>query len=384
MRVLHLLKTSVGAAWALRQTRELVKLGLEVHIALPEGPLLENYRIAGVIVHPLQFDFPVRKPWQCHRLFKALRSLVDTVQPDIIHSHFVGTTLTMRLALGKAHHIPRVFQVPGPLHLEHSFFKSMEIGISGSADYWIGSCEWTRQCYVAEGISDNRVFLSYYGTDIDRSGPTVGGGLRAELGVGPDTALIGMVSYMYAPKFYLGQTRGIKGHEDLIDAISICREMHPNLLGVFVGGGWNNAVGYEKKVRAYARKRCGKNCVFLGTRNDVPALYPDFDVAVHPSLSENVGGAVESMLMGVPTIASDVGGFPDLVKPGRTGWLVPAGHPGVLAQTILDVLSNPLPSRRIAESGRRLAREMFDIRQNACEIHAIYQAILVNHAKTNL
>ena len=59
MRILHLVKTSVGATWALRQMRELVKLGLEIHVALPPGGhLVSEYEGAGIIVHPLQFDFP--------------------------------------------------------------------------------------------------------------------------------------------------------------------------------------------------------------------------------------------------------------------------------------------------------------------------------------
>src|SRR6266508_2536216 len=143
MKILHLLKTSVGATWALRQIRELVKFGLEVHVVLPPGgPMVGKYTEMGVSEHLMQTDFPIRSPWQFPSLSAKFTRLVDTVQPDIIHSHFVGTTLTMRLALGRNHHIPRVFQVPGPLHLEHPLFRAVEIGTAGPADSWIGSCEW--------------------------------------------------------------------------------------------------------------------------------------------------------------------------------------------------------------------------------------------------
>lgn len=94
MRVLHLIKTSVGATWALRQIRELVKLGIEVHVALPGGgPMAGKYNEAGAIEHLLQSDFPVRAPWRFSALSAKLSALVKTIQPDIIHSHFVGTTL---------------------------------------------------------------------------------------------------------------------------------------------------------------------------------------------------------------------------------------------------------------------------------------------------
>ena len=51
LKVLHLLKTAVGASWALRQTTELVKLGVEVHLALPDGPMVARYKATGVVVH---------------------------------------------------------------------------------------------------------------------------------------------------------------------------------------------------------------------------------------------------------------------------------------------------------------------------------------------
>lgn len=377
MRVLHLVKTSVGASWALRQTRELVKLGVEVHVALPPGgPLFQQYQAAGIIVHPVLLDFPARKPWQWRNIFKKMRELVSFVRPDLIHSHHVGTTLTMRLTLGKTHPTPRIFQVPGPLHLEHAFFRHAELFTAGHSDYWIGSCKWTCDLYRQSAVPQDRLFLSYYGTDIDNFVGCKPGKLRQVLGVDASIKLVGMVAYMYAPKTYLGQTRGLKGHEDLIDAIAICLQTEPNIQGIFIGGAWNDAIAYERRIRAYGKKKCAEHVVFLGTRNDVLEFYPDLDVVVHPSHSENVGGAVESLLLAVPTIATNVGGLPDLVKHNETGWLVSPRNPVHLAQAILEALHNPTRAREMAMNGQALARELFDVKKTARQILEIYQRIL--------
>ena len=377
MRALHLVKTSVGATWALRQMRELVKLGVEVHVALPpNGHLEPHYQRSGVVVHRLQTDFPIGKPWLLRERLGELRALVSSTQPDIIHSHFVGTTLTSRLALGKEKGPPRVFQVPGPLHLEHPFFRKLDMLTAGSKDTWIASCQWTRDCYLNMGVSKSRVFLSYYGVDLDHFAPGARGKLRHELGLGDKTKVIGMVAYVYAPKSYLGQKRGLKGHEDLIDAVAICRRRLPDLKTVFIGGAWNGAIAYERKVREYAMKKCGEQAVFLGTRSDVAQLYPDFDIAVHPSHSENVGGAVESLLSRVPTIATNVGGFPDVVIPGKTGWLVPPRAPEALAETLVEALGDAAHARELASAGREKVSELLDIRQNAREIKKAYETIL--------
>ena len=377
MRVLHLIKTPVGAGWALRQIRELVQLGITVHVALPDdGPMRGRYNEVGAIEHTLQTDFPVRCPWRFPELAAKLSALVKTVQPDIIHSHFVGTTLSMRLALGRGTTIPRVFQVPGPLHLEHGFFRRAEVFSAGRSDYWVGSCQWTCDCYERSGIGRDRIFLSYYGTDIDLYTPKEPGKLREELKLGPECKIVGMVAFMYAPKRYLGQKRGLKGHEDLIDAFKICLDKNPDLRCVMVGGAWNNATGYEAAVREYARSRCGDKVIFLGTRSDVADLYADFDVAVHPSHSENVGGAVESLLLGVPTIATRVGGFPDLVQDGKTGWLVPPKDPKALSVAIESALADPIGARAKTLAGQQRARELFDVRRTAKEVKDIYEQIL--------
>jgi len=377
MRVLHLVKTNVGATWAWRQIRELVKLGLDVHVTLPAGgPMAGKYAAVGAHEHNLQTNFPVRVPWRFPSLAAEFRMLVNAVNPDIIHSHFVGTTLTMRFSLGRNHPIPRVFQVPGPLHLEHSFFRMAEIKTAGESDSWIGSCVWTCNRYQRSGVPKDRVYLSYYGTDLNLFRKQPKGFLRSELGLSENTRIVGMVAFMYRPKSYLGQTRGIKGHEDLIDAFALCLQQDANMRCVFVGGAWDGASAYEAKIKAYARQQCGDKAVFLGNRLNVPLLYPDFDVVVHPSHSENVGGACESLLMAIPTIASDVGGFPDLVKNGETGWLSPPRSPRQLSRAIMEALQNSKEARVRAKRGQVLARKMFDVAKTAEEVMGIYKQIL--------
>lgn len=390
MKVLHLVKTSVGAPWAVRLLRELVQLGVDVHVAVPAGPRVPEYEAIGATVHPVQTDFPLRHPWHAPAILKTIQNLVTSIHPDVIHSHFVGTTLTMRLALGKHHPTPRIFQVPGPLHLEHPFLRQAEILTAGTLDYWIGSCQWTCNCYRNAGVPKERVFLAYYGMDLHCLGVQGQGKLRQELGVDAATKLVGMVAAIYAPKRLLGQRRGVKGHEDLIDAIALCLQRDPNIFGVFIGGAWDGAEAYERQLQHYAKQKCGDRAVFLGMRNDVVELLPDLDVSVNPSHSENLAGTtVESLMSSVPCIVTNVGGFPDLIQPGETGWLVPPGQPASLANAILEVLGDPARSRQIAIAGANRARQMVDIRENAKQVFKAYQAILsdsdrdaINHILT--
>jgi glycosyltransferase involved in cell wall biosynthesis len=385
MKVLHIVKTAVGANWAYEQVRVLGSLGIEVVVALPsdtEG-LAPQYRKAGATVVRADLDFPVQKPWRIPTTLRACRQLVADVRPDLIHTHHVGPTFITRLALGKNSKIPRIFQVAGPLHLEHRFFAWLDIALAGSRDFWIATCRWTHRKYLSLGINCGRVFLSYAGTDTIPFGGIRAGLLRNELGISQDIPLVGMVAYMYAPKWFLGQRQGLKGHEDFISALSLVRKTNPNIRGVIIGGPWGHATLYENHLRALGAKRCGSALTFLGTRRDIPAIYPDLDLAVVPSHSENCGGALESLLSGVPVVATKVGGLPDLVQENKTGWLVPPRNPKALAHAILDALRDRHEAHSRAMQGQKLVRTLFDIERTARQTAESYKKALLRAESPN-
>jgi glycosyltransferase involved in cell wall biosynthesis len=381
MRVLQLIKTADGASWAWRQVRELVRQGHEIHVALPgDGPMLERYREVGASVHVQRCDFAhAGSPMEFWRQARELRRLVRSVDPDIVHSHFVGTSMMMRIALANLP-VPRLFQVPGPLHLESALTRRAELITSGRSDYWAASCRFTRQIYVDAGIEPDRIGLAYYGTDLTQSDTAPKGTLRSALGIPENDAIVGMVSYAYAPKRWLGYRRGIKGHEDLIDALAILRARGVPVHGVFVGGAWAGADGYYRGIVEYGREKLGSAGHFLGTRDDVTSLYGEFDVAVHPSHSENLGGAGESLALAIPTITTDVGGFPDIVINDKTGWSVPPKSPAALADAISLSLDDRERSATLARNGQQLVREMLNVGNTAAQVGSIYSAIIERRA----
>lgn len=371
MKVLHLLKTSEGGAWALRLMKELVKLGVEVHVALPlGGKWLPEYEQNGIIIHEYNCSIMNLK-----NSIRSLRHIVDKVKPDIIHSHFVLTTIIMRLGL-RSIKTPRIFEVPGPLHLEHWHTRLIDLMSSQKNDYWIATCQWTKNRYLKSGIPENRVFLTYYGGDRTPR-EYQSGKLFSEFNIPKDSFIVGMVAYMYAPKKYLGQKRGLKGHEDFIDAISIVSAEYPDIVGVCVGGAWNNAGKYEESVKEYAHKRKAP-IVFTGTRRDVKDLYQDFSCVVHPSHSENLGGAGESLSLGVPTISTNVGGFPDIVINGKTGLLVNPKRPEEIAEAIKLMYLDRKFAYESGQKGKALVTDLLDVRNTSRSVFNFYNTILNN------
>jgi len=376
MRILHAVKTVDGAKWAVDQVHELVQRSLDVHVVLPSlsGRFEREWKQTGATLHVLPMDLPVSKPWQLPFLLEQVRDLVAQIKPDIIHSHFFGTTLVLRMALGREHHTPRLFQVPGPLHLEHGMFRRWELSSAGPQDKWIASSRYVEKLYQAAGISADRLFLSYYGNRLKTLLPRQGR-LRQKLGIAPDAIVVGNINYMYGPKWHLGQTRGLKRHEDIIDALARVCARRKNVTGVLIGSQWGGGHRYEERLRR--RAATAGRIIMPGhlAPEDVSGAWSDFDLAVHVPISENCGGVIEPLLAGVPVIAASVGGLPEVVLDGFTGKLVSPNDVSALASAIESSLDDLAAQRGLARRGSRLVETMFDVSRSAGEIAAIYDFV---------
>jgi glycosyltransferase involved in cell wall biosynthesis len=202
------------------------------------------------------------------------------------------------------------------------------------------------------------------------------GRLREALGVGPDVPLVGLVAWFYPPKRILGQRVGLKGHDLFINAIPEIASRHPNARFVIVGGELSGSEHYAQTLRELADRRGVSDVLtFLGPRNDVAEIQPDLDVAVHPSRSENPGGAVYTLLSGVPTAGSSVGGIPEVVRDGETGYLFDRDDVAGLASSVNRLLSDPETARAMALKGRALVQELFDISHTAPRILSFYERL---------
>ena len=314
MKALHLLKTSVGARWALMQLRELVRLGIE----MPRGacqtkPALSRSIAAPACnVHVLDLNaIPATPAW--FRAAGALRRLVDAETPDVVHSHFVATTLLMRAALGGTS-TPRVFQVPGPLHLESRLFSALTwpppaVTTSGSRPA-SGRARQRLDAVDRPRGALTRATLSFVATAASagrrRGAPACGRSLDWRPGRGSS----GWWLTATAPRSIWATAVASRAIEDFIDAIGCLRAEGRDVVGVVAGGAWQGARQLFRSVQDYAAGHAHAHIVFLGTRRDISAdSTPTLPWCIRRSRKEPGRGRVE--LLGRPTVTTGVGGFPD-------------------------------------------------------------------------
>ena len=384
MKVLHLCKSSRGARWASAQAQVLTRRGIEVHVALPdlEGPVTREWIANGAQVHRIDYMLSPLLPVATISSLDQLRRLVGFIEPDLIHSHHVKAAIMARLALRGRYPVPRVFQVPGPLHMEKFAFRILELSTATAGDYWIATSRATLSHYLRAGITRERVFLSYAGTENKRFTEQRTGQLRRRLGLADSEFLVGNISYIYGPKWYFMQRVGLKCHEDLIEGISLAAEKDRSIRGVLIGGPWGTDSTYFEKLRRYARKRSGRAVIMPGAFNqeEVASAIWDFDCAAHVPMSENCGGAVEPLLCGIPTITSRIGGLVEMVMDGSTGVTVPVRDPSALSEAILYVRHHYRTMCEQAHIGRMLVQTMFDVNRTALEVEEIYRYVLGQRA----
>lgn len=165
----------------------------------------------------------------------------------------------------------------------------------------------------------------------------------------------------------------IKNHALLLDACALLQaEGVPFRLSI-VGDG-----PLQETLRAQAdRIGIAPYTVFEGMRDDVENALQGMDVFVLPSLSEGVSlTLLEAMAAELPVIATDVGGNPEVVTDGVTGFLVPSGDSVALCRALKALWAAPDRRRAFGEKGRERVLRDFDINETVRQYEKIYRELL--------
>ena len=192
------------------------------------------------------------------------------------------------------------------------------------------------------------------GVDTQRFYPRLGG--RGPIGpagfVQEGTIVMGTV----------GRMQTVKDQPTLVRAflrlVGTDAEAHKHLRLIVVGDGPLR----EESLNLIHAADADALAWFPGERGDIPEIMRAMDLFVLPSIAEGISNTVlEAMASGLPVIATDVGGNPELVEHGRTGALVPASDPLAMANTIQAYLRNPGKLHEDGEAARDRAERLFSL-----------------------
>jgi glycosyltransferase involved in cell wall biosynthesis len=116
---------------------------------------------------------------------------------------------------------------------------------------------------------------------------------------------------------------------------------------------------------------------FLGWVDNISSLLPRWDVFVLPSLEEGFPiAALDAMAAGLPVVASAVGGVPELIEDGKTGWLVPPRDVEALASRLRLLLKNPEQKLGMGAAGQARVRDHFSPTQMIESFARLYDELV--------
>lgn len=386
LRICHIAATTEGATWMIEQLRELRDAkGYEVSaiIAAGCGALAEKLEREGIPFSRFDFEFPAMKGWRSllNRVVQ-LALLLRRERYDVVQTHLFASMVLGRLAAWLADVPVRLAMVAGPYHLEAHTPRWIDSTTLWMETGLIASCEYTRTLYRGLGVPEKRLSVIYYGPDetkFDRAA-TQPADLHRELGLDADAKLVGMVAYFY-PRMPASRwtpiilhDRANKRQEDLIRATPAIVAEFPEAKVLLIGSGWGDAgeKELESAKRLVEELSLQGKVLFTGFRGDVNNVLAAVDVAVQASLSENLGGTIEALLMECPTVATRTGGMVDSVRDGETGVLVKPLDPEDLAGGVTRLLRDPGGARQMARNGRQLMLRDFTLHNTVDALDRLY------------
>lgn len=284
---------------------------------------------------------------------KKLAARIRGGQYDIVHTHGVRANLLGRLAARRAGKRKVITTVHSLLEMDYqgiitrSANNLAERATRCLTDHFIAVSQGLKDRLVAGGIPANTITVIHNGILLDGIRPpdAAGPAVKERLLAG-DGDLVGIVARLHA----------VKGHRYFIEAAREVLRQRPQTRFLIVGDGPYRPV-LEKLTGGMGLK---DKVIFTGFIEDIYTLMAELDLLVISSLWEGFGlTAIEAMVLGVPVVATEVGGLPEVVRHGETGLLAPPADSAALAKSIAWMLDHPREAAEMAAKGGDMVRRKF-------------------------
>jgi sugar transferase (PEP-CTERM/EpsH1 system associated) len=303
-------------------------------------------------------------PWLPFRLARLFRK----TRPDIVHTRnaesfyygFLGAKLAgIRCVVHSEH--GRAFDDRAIRFRVQRWFSAHTQAVCAVSE------RLKRDLAVNIRIPEQSIQVLYNGVDLERFSSGDRATVRRQMGLGEAEVVIGSV----------GRLVPVKNYPLLLRAVAaLGRE---NVLTVLVGAGPQRAalealaksLGIDHRVR------------FLGHRDDITSLLAAMDIFALPSISEGMSNTLlEAMAVGVASVASDVGGNPEIVSHGREGYLFASGDEVALAGYLQRLCADADLRRSFGETGRARVKRDFSMQAMIQRYENLYMATLSGIGET--
>jgi sugar transferase (PEP-CTERM/EpsH1 system associated) len=302
------------------------------------------------------------------RLYRIFRQL----RPAIVH--------TRNLSALESQFIATLAGVPARVHGEHGrdsydlFGKNVKYRLlrrlmrTFVSHYITVSCDLKNWLIQTIGVPAERISQIYNGVDSTKFHPLQTA--RKNLGPAefhqPDSIVFGSVGRMVAVKDFQTLTRAF------LRLLELAPERREELRLLIAGDG-----ECRENCMELLRQHGAEKLAWLpGSCTNIPDLLNLMNVFILPSLGEGISNTIlEAMASGLPVIATDVGGNPELVCPGVTGTLVPCANPEIMAQAMLKYVQQPELRQRHGRAARAIIDQQYSLDSMVSGYLSVYDRV---------
>jgi teichuronic acid biosynthesis glycosyltransferase TuaC len=366
--------------FVLRQAQALAEMGHEplvvriVPFAPPIGDKWKAYRsipandvIEGIPVRTIRAFFLPRmlaSEFLPQQVGRTLARIAARFAPDIVHAHFLipSGQIAVRLPF------PTVVTAHGSDAYDWAWrrpgLRRAASEAIRSASKVVAVSDFIRKRVASLSNERDDVTVIYNGADDRVFKPADRLEARRRLGLPPGRFVVA----------FAGRPTHAKGVYDLIAALARLQHIQPTLL---IAG-----PPLSPDLRATIQ-RCNVDTVELGllAHAELAQAIAASDVFCLPSYNEGLPATIcEAMVAGRPVIATPVGGIPEIVKDGETGYLVPVGDPRALARRLNDLAADPASGARFGANALAFAQTRLTWRVNAQRHERLYRQLLATPA----
>jgi N-acetyl-alpha-D-glucosaminyl L-malate synthase BshA len=323
------------------------------------------YHEVEIATYPL-FDFPLYTPALASKMVEVARF----ERLDMLHVHYAiphATSAYLAKQILSGENIKILTTLHGTditlVGLEPSFLPVMKFSIEQSDGVTAVSRFLKEKTLTNYGIYKAIEVIPNF-VDTEKYRPIDASEVKRQLAPDGEKILI-----------HVSNFRAVKRVPDVINIFDTIRRQIPSKL-VLVGDGpdRSNCERLCRDLKLYEDVR------FLGKQAELVPLLSAADLFLMPSQSESFGlSALEAMACGAPVVSSSVGGLPELVVHGETGFIAEIGDIHRMAKYAIDLLTNEQKHTLFAQASRRRAVEMFDLRR-VVDLYERYYDKVLNEA----
>lgn len=283
-----------------------------------------------------------------------------------------ANSLTMGRHLGR---IASHLNIPTSSHIRDMMsLKKSAIRDLNTHSLLLAVSDATASYHIEQGIDQERIQRLYNGIDSEvfKPGPKTKHWHRT-LNLPEEARLVATV----------GQICLRKGQTDLAEAAVLLKDQFPDVHYLIVGERHSTkqeSIEFDQRIdETFNNAGIGDRLHRLGYVNDMPQLYREIDLLVHPAKQEPLGRVLlEAGACETPIVATNVGGTSEIIRHHETGILVPPASPVELAEAMAAVLTAPDQARQRANKSRREICDRFHLQSHSVELVAAWKRVIAD------